>query len=157
MKLKKYLYAAIMPFRRWYWNIFKPKTFGVKILIMHSQNQNEILLVRPTYGNQTLWNIPGGGYNPKKETALVAALRETKEEIGVDVSGAKQVGEYQTSGEGKHDTVTLFAGKAITADLVLNSEIAEVVWQDYKIALNRSDVARVARRTIEVTFSNKYS
>ncbi len=154
MKLKKYLYAAIMPFRSWYWNIFKPKTFGVKILVLHPQNQNEILLVLHTYGNQALWNIPGGGYNPKKETALKAALREAKEEIGIDISDVKQVGEYQTSGEGKRDTVTLFVGRAITTDLVLSNEIAEVVWQDYNIALNRSDVARVARRTIKATFSN---
>lgn len=84
----------------------------------------------------------------------MAALREAKEEIGIDISDVKSVGEYQTSAEDKQDTVTLFTGKANATNLVLINEIAEVVWQDYNIALNRSDVARAARRTIEATFSN---
>ena len=154
MKLKQYIYSVIMPFRKLYWKILTPKTFGVKILIEHPLNQNEVLLIRHAYGNQTLWNIPGGGFNPNKELAKEAVAREVQEEIGVAVLNLRSVGEYRTSGEGKQDTVTLFAGTVSSPDLILNNEIAEFVWQDYRTALKRTDIARVVRRVIEASFSS---
>ena len=156
MKLKHYIYSVIMPFRRLYWRLLNPKTFGVKILIRHPQNQNEILLIRHSYGNQTLWNIPGGGFNPNKELAKEAAVREVQEEVGVAVMDLQLVGEYKTSSEGKRDTVTLFAGTVSNTNFILNNEIAEFVWQDYRMVLKRTDVARVAIRAIEASFPSKY-
>jgi ADP-ribose pyrophosphatase YjhB (NUDIX family) len=93
MKIKKIAYAILMPGMRLYWKIFKPRSYGVKVAIMHPANPEKLLLVRHSYGNTTLWNIPGGGYNPKKETAQNAAAREVLEELGVDVLGLLQIGE----------------------------------------------------------------
>lgn len=155
MKIKQHIFNILMPVVRLYWRIFKPQTFGVKVLIKHPTKNNEVLLVLHSYGNKTLWNIPGGGYNPKKESAIEAAEREVKEELGVDIFDLVQVGEYKTSGEGKQDTVAMFVGVIDSSnDLKPNAEVAEIIWQSYQITLKRDDVARVARRTIEKAYFN---
>ncbi len=101
--------------------------------------------------NTKLWNIPGGGYNPKKETAGAAALREIHEELGMPLHNLKQIGEYRTEGEGKRDTVLLFSGTAESADNIRpNPEIAEMEWVSIYTLHDRSnDVARVARRAVD--------
>ncbi len=146
----------VMPLVRWYWRVCRPKTFGVKVLIRHGVKNDEILLIRHTYGDQTLWNIPGGGYNPKKESAEEAANREVKEELGVPILNLIQIGEYKTSAEGKRDTVIMFVAEMTDANfnaIKLSSEVAEVTWQNYQIVAKRNDVALVARRAIETAFS----
>jgi 8-oxo-dGTP diphosphatase len=109
LKINHIIYRLANVARKLYWRTFHPKTFGAQVLLKHPQNKNLVLLIRHTYGNQTLWNIPGGGYNPKKETAATAATREVLEELGVEVIDLQELGEYNTSDEGKIDTVTLFS------------------------------------------------
>lgn len=147
---KQYLFSALMPAARLYWRIFKPKTFGVKVLVLHPQNPLIGLLVRHAYGNRQLWNIPGGGYDPSKESAANAAVREVNEELGINLDDVVLVGEYQTTGEGKRDTVGLYVGTMLpTNTLQMSAEIAEFEWQELHPAQDRQDLARVARRTID--------
>lgn len=150
MKIKSYFYRCIMPVTQLYWYIFKPKTYGVKVLIINPNNTNQAALVLHEYGNRTLWNIPGGGYKPKRESAKSAAIREVFEELSVNLLNIKQIGEYVTDGEGKKDTVTIFSGTINTKDtLSPTSEIAEVCWRDINEISTSSNVARVARKAIE--------
>lgn len=137
-----------MPAVRLYWKIFKPQTFGVKVLILHPQNKNLILLVRHSYGDRQLWNLPGGGFNPKKETAKVAAEREVFEELNTKLDNTKELCLYQTSGEGKQDTVTVFTGSVSTAHFVGSQEIAEYKWFEISEVLANSNVARLAKQAV---------
>ncbi len=135
-----------------YWGVFHPKTFGVKILIYHPDDNEKILLVKHSY-LKNVWNIPGGGYNPKKEPAHRAAKREIKEELGLNVSNLKKVYEYYTELQGKKDTVVIFFAKlSDEKNLKLDPEISEVKWFNYNEALNMNDVARVVKIAINSVF-----
>lgn len=150
------MYFFVMPAIKLYWRIFKPQSYGVKVVIIHPSDSNQILLVRHSYGNTALWNIPGGGYKPKKETGESAARREINEELNVEILGLEFLGEYQTTGEGKKDTVTLFRGTIQSPEKIqINSEIAEIDWVDIHSAVNRgNDVARVARHAMKQVISS---
>jgi 8-oxo-dGTP diphosphatase len=51
---------------------------------MAIMENDQILLVRQTYRGQPVWTLPGGGLEPG-ETPAEAAVRETKEEVNLDV------------------------------------------------------------------------
>ncbi len=64
---------------RLYWAVARPTTHGVLVAIWHG---GEVLLVRNSY--QPLLSMPGG-YRRRGEDAVVAAIRELREEIGLAV------------------------------------------------------------------------
>ena len=72
--------------------------------LMFLRRNNEILLGYKKRGfGEGKWNGIGGKVN-EGESVLQAALRETKEEIGVDVSGsAQQVGIITFESKGQND------------------------------------------------------
>jgi ADP-ribose pyrophosphatase YjhB (NUDIX family) len=121
-------YQLYSPLLQPYWRIFKPYTYGTRLLIYHPDKKDEVLLIRHTYGNTVDWNMPGGGYNTKKEMVEVAARREAKEEVGLCVGDIKLLAEFKSAHEGKRDTVAIFAGTATDLNIVLESEIAEARW-----------------------------
>jgi 8-oxo-dGTP diphosphatase len=146
----------LMPLVKLYWKIFKPESYGVKVLIINPNNKNKVLLIRHSYGDTALWNIPGGGYNPKKETSEVAARREIFEELGIKIINLELLGEYQTTSEVKKDMVTMF--KTVienTEKIVPNQEISEIAWIPAETINNRShDTARVAIQAVLKAFPN---
>jgi 8-oxo-dGTP pyrophosphatase MutT (NUDIX family) len=159
MKIKRYavkfLLPVLYPLVKLYWRVFKPKTFGVRVLVLHPHEPGKILLIRHAYGNRSLWNIPGGGYKPRKEDPLQAARREIREEFGKNLLDALKIGEYQTSGEGKLDTVVLIVGTFDSDKIVrLDPEIAEMSWEGHKDILARDDVARVVKQAIRLGFTD---
>lgn len=129
-------YKLLNFLRKIYWFIFRPKTIGVKCLI---QNQdNKYLLIKNTYSGD-YWTIPGGGIN-KNESLENAVIREVKEEVGVDITGLKQLGSYFSEIEYKKDTIYLYTAKTNQTDITKNQlEISEALWFDKdSIPQNRS-------------------
>jgi 8-oxo-dGTP diphosphatase len=114
-----------------YWKVFRPRTFGVKALILHPSVPGLCVMVRHSYVDQERWALPGGGYRPRKESAGEAIRRECMEELGVKLSSAVVLKELVTEGEGKRDHLTIFSGTALSAELRPNREIAEVRWTPY--------------------------
>lgn len=90
-----------------YWKILKPKTFGVKVLI---KINDQFLFIKNTYTSDAKYNIPGGGYNPKREDSISAAKREVLEELGLILVENKlsYLGNYYSEYEGKRDNVDIF-------------------------------------------------
>lgn len=156
MKIKQTAINILMPLVRLYWRIFKPKTYGVKVLIRHPDNHEKILLVRHTYGNKTLWNIPGGGYKPKKEAPEEAAVREVHEELKITLEAPQIIGLYETKGEGKRDTVTIVSGTIKNINLTLNNEIAEISWEEASSALHNADVSIVTKKAVRLVYPKKH-
>ncbi len=105
--LIKTFWFFIVPLQKLYYFIFRPKTRGVKCLV---ENNGKFLMVKLNYAN-CKWVIPGGGVK-KNESSLEAAIREVKEEAGVEVSNVKYVGFYKTNGEYKEDTVEIYYGNS---------------------------------------------
>lgn len=90
-----------------YWYIFRPKTFGAKVILEH---QGCILFVRHTYGSNA-WRLPGGGMK-KGEAPYAAAVREVFEELGLALEQLETLGTIENSAEYKRDTVHCFLGRA---------------------------------------------
>ncbi len=97
-KLSRFIY----PLFKLYWFLFRPITQGAKIVLTHN---DEVLLIRHTYGYG--WTFPGGGIN-KKENKENAIKREIREEIGIDINTINFIGSFESNFDYKRDTVFVF-------------------------------------------------
>ncbi|MBV7504350.1 NUDIX hydrolase [Bacillus sp. sid0103] len=82
--------------------------------------QGEILLIK---GPRRGWEMPGGQVE-EGESLKEAAIRETKEESGIDIEVIKFCGVYQNVSESICNT--LFLGSPIGGELTTSSESLEV-------------------------------
>ena len=78
---------------------------GVKVMVFN--DRGELLLIRNSYGRTDLYLLPGGGVG-WFETPAAAALREVKEEVGLEVHGLAQVSTHFSTHEGRRDSIHLF-------------------------------------------------
>ena len=112
------------PLRQTYRKIFRPKTRGVKVIIIY---KDEILLIKNSYG-VNLWNLPGGGVK-RNEAFSLAAKREIKEEVGIKLTDLKKLGSFQNTREYIKDTVTVFKSRVENKNIKINKhEIKEASW-----------------------------
>ncbi|RED66148.1 NUDIX hydrolase [Cohnella lupini] len=79
-------------------------------------NQNEILLIK---GPRRGWEMPGGQVE-EGESLIQAAIRETKEESGIDIEIIKFCGIFQNIGNSICNT--LFLARPIGGELIQTSE-----------------------------------
>ncbi|GLY99818.1 NUDIX domain-containing protein [Actinoplanes sp. NBRC 103695] len=143
-----------------YWKAFKPKTFGVKALILHPLDPELCVLIRQSYGDRNRWGLPGGGYRPKKELAEAAVRRECREELGLEFEPETDVlEELLTTAEGKRDHLTIFRVTARSDQLQLNREVMEAVWTplDYSGLPPGAPVSRFADIAVSAHRENGYS
>jgi 8-oxo-dGTP pyrophosphatase MutT (NUDIX family) len=110
-------------------------------------------LVRHSYGDRTLWNIPGGGYNPKKESSLDAAVREAQEELSIALKNPRIIGTYATNSEGKQDSVTIVKDIVEKSTPKWRDEILEVRWVSSSSIQNGDDIARVVKYAVALVES----
>jgi ADP-ribose pyrophosphatase YjhB (NUDIX family) len=96
LKLIAYKIATI------YWMIFRPQTFGVKLLLI---NDGKVLLVEHSYTRG--YHLPGGGVK-SGEMFEQALKREILEELGLYFNDIQLFGVYQNTKQGKIDTVITF-------------------------------------------------
>lgn len=155
--MKNLLRKCALPFARLYWRIFRPRTFGVKALVVRADNVKSVLLVQHAYGDQTLWNLPGGGFNPRNETVEEALRRELQEELQCTPEPVEIIGDYYTESEGKRDTVTLCLAQ-VHGDVHVppDGEIKKIQWLGIEQVDSLPNVARVAREGIRL-YKNKLS
>lgn len=135
--------------RKLYWRIFKPTTYGVKVFILHPDDNGKVLLVRHSYGNSQLYTLPGGGVK-RGEDSMQAAIREAKEELSVDLSNLHVlIDEYVSTLEYKKDTIATIGARAVSADLELSSEVAEAKWQNIESVNSLESVSAFVIRAAE--------
>jgi 8-oxo-dGTP pyrophosphatase MutT (NUDIX family) len=114
---------------RVWWRVRRPTTFGVKALLIHPDDPEKCLVVRHSYVDQERWGLPGGGYNPKRESAEQAAVREVAEELALTIAEPPTVlRSLTTELEGKVDNLTIVVAKPTTTEFRLNAELAEARW-----------------------------
>lgn len=133
---------AAYQFRRHVFAWLRLRTRGVKVMLFN--DAGELLLIRNTYGNRELFVLPGGGVG-RRESTRHAAVREIKEELGIEVTGLTLIGTYQSGAEGKRDTIHLFKANGagqITHDPL---EIEEAQYFNLDEALERGSPATVRR------------
>jgi len=137
--------------RRAYWSVVKPERFGVKVLVVHPEDDSQFLAIRQSYGNTELFTLPGGGYKPKSETVFEAAKREVLEEVGITLlSKPKILVETLSTEEGKRDNLTIVGAVAVSADVVISSELLEATWSNMDLReLPENYVSRFAKQAIQ--------
>ncbi len=98
---------------------------GVHVLLENSKKEVLILRRSKTDKNEPLhWDLPGGGLDDNEEIEI-GAIREVKEETGLDVSGIKIIGAYTID----DDSLQFIAkAKANSEDVVLSFEHDEYKW-----------------------------
>ncbi|MES3004892.1 MAG: NUDIX domain-containing protein [Patescibacteria group bacterium] len=106
-----------------YWRIFRPETFGVKIILTHS---NSILLVKHTYGYN--YTFPGGGIK-KDEDKLEGVKREVKEELGIQLSAIHYVGHLVSTRFYKKDNIFIYTSELFERSFTVDAlEIESANW-----------------------------
>jgi ADP-ribose pyrophosphatase YjhB (NUDIX family) len=86
------------------------------------QKFETILLVKQGYGEQ-YWSLPGGVMEAG-ESIDQAAIREVKEETGLDIRLGKLIGGYSKPGEGA--LALMFKGFIDSGELQADNEVIEV-------------------------------
>ena len=125
--MNEHLYQAADKLRHLYWRVAKPTTHGVKVFALHP-DFDSVLLIRNSYGDKSLYTLPGGSIK-RNESVEQAAARELYEEVGLEFDDAFQLGEdYINTAEHKIDTVTTIGARVTSYTLSPNREIAEAKW-----------------------------
>lgn len=103
------LHRALLPiahrvrhrWRRWR----KSPIAGVSVIIVNLAG--DVLLLKHSYG-PAVWSLPGGGLR-KGEDPLLAARREVREELGVELARIEAIGTLDEVLSGSPHTAHIFA------------------------------------------------
>lgn len=110
-------YAAMLP----------KKQVGTAVLFFNTKG--EVLIVKPNYKEG--WLVPGGAAN-EDESPLCCALRETKEEIGLDITALELVGIYYGHKKGVFTDSLKFVFSGGTLN---DAQIAEIKLQNEELEI----------------------
>ncbi|MEI6316228.1 MAG: NUDIX hydrolase [bacterium] len=105
------------------------KQIGTAVLFFNSKR--EILIVKPDYKES--WLVVGGS-NDENESPLQCAIRETKEEIGLEISQMKLIGVYHSPKNGIHSDALkfIFDGGELTDEQISQIKLQAGELTEYK-------------------------
>ena len=126
MLSKATLYKIGYSIAKMYWFFRRPTTTGVRCIVTC---ENQILLIRHTYGSSLLTTV-GGGVKPG-ESLEQAVIREISEEVGLSLHSIKHAGSIEHTKEFKKDTIHVFSAATDSRELKIDpDEIKEAGWFD---------------------------
>lgn len=82
--IQRLLYRLAAPIAHVFWALRRAELRGAKALLV--RDSREVLLVRHTYGDRGAWNLPGGLLR-RAEDPRMGAVREVREELGLELAG----------------------------------------------------------------------
>jgi ADP-ribose pyrophosphatase YjhB (NUDIX family) len=112
----------------------KPNSMVPSVNVVVTSDSDEILLIRRSDNDN--WAIPGGAID-LGESMTQAAIRETKEESGIDceITGLvgiytdpKHVILYTSNGEARQEFTIVLTGRPVGGEPTPSSESSEVRW-----------------------------
>ena len=115
-----------------YQKMLPKKQVGTAVIFLNIKG--ELLIMQPDYRNE--WLVPGGSADAN-ESPLHCAVRETKEEIGLDILEMKLVGVYYGHKKGIHsDSLKLiFYGGVLTESQISQIKLQTEELEKYTFAL----------------------
>lgn len=109
---------------------FFPFSYSCVICLCITEDNSEIALIKQGYVSKNYINV--AGYIKRGENAEDTAVREVKEEIGLDVTELKYIHSYYYP---KNDNLMFgFACKVKKAELKLSCEVESAEWFPLKYA-----------------------
>ncbi|MGZ9584010.1 NUDIX hydrolase [Paenibacillus marinisediminis] len=103
--------------------------------LITNDSRSKILMVK-NKDNES-WTLPGGAVE-KNETLEIAAIREAKEETGLDIKvfGIVAVNEYINEGKNEHIVFFTFRAEIVSGieEIIRPDEILEIEWIDLEQA-----------------------
>ncbi len=92
---------------------------GVRVIVL--DDSNRVLMIRQDHKERSVWMIPGGGIE-EGENAYEAAIREVKEETGVDIEVKRMLWHIEEVGERGQRFVNVFMAKALNSDIIVGKD-----------------------------------
>jgi 8-oxo-dGTP diphosphatase len=121
------------------------KRVDVAYVILFDENNEKVLMVKNRGQNSSYYTLPGGAVE-YGETLEEAAIREVKEETGLDVKleGIFTVSEAFFEERGHHAIIFTFSGKIVGGEISISfpEEIEEITWMEPNLAENCIHIPR---------------
>ncbi|MGE6259760.1 NUDIX hydrolase [Heyndrickxia sporothermodurans] len=115
------------------------KRIDVAYVLIFDENNEKVLMVKNKGEQSSYYTLPGGAVE-YGETLEIAAIREVKEETGIDVKldGMFTVSEAFFEQKGHHAIIFTFIGKKVGGEINIPfpEEIEEVTWMERNLAEN---------------------
>jgi 8-oxo-dGTP pyrophosphatase MutT (NUDIX family) len=113
------------PSLRLYWFLARTRIYGVQCVISRDE---EVLLVRHSYGDRRRWELPGGAVK-RNEQPREAAVREVREELGIELREWRSLGDVSVHVDRRSGTLCCFATRVDGLDPQIDEvEIEELGW-----------------------------
>ena len=135
-------------------NAPKANSLVPSVNVVVENNKNEILMVRRTDNGN--WALPGGAID-LGESVTQAAIRETKEETGIDVqitglmgiySDPRHVIHYTSNDEVRQEFSIVLVARSIGGQPTLSQESSDVRWMPIPL-VSDLEIDNSMRRRIE--------
>ena len=92
---------------------------GVRVIILNEENK--MLMVKQHHEGKDIWMVPGGGIEDG-ENAADAAVREVKEETGLDIEIGTLIWHVEEVSQRGQRFVNFFLGKVSGGELALGED-----------------------------------
>lgn len=140
-KIIRFLISVLYPLIKPVLRLLVKNPHSVKIVLIY---KDKILLIRNSYRKG--WTLPGGGIK-RNENPLEAAIREVREEVGIDIFNLINHGKTKLEFE-KNSFVTIFSSQVNEPGFEVDGmEVEKAEWTELK-NLSKIDLLPVANHCI---------